>query len=711
MRIKVVLSLVLTALVALCAAGSAQAAITVANQNDSGAGSLRQALAEAPPGETIVVPAGTYTLTSEPLKVLKSVTISGHGSADTTIRSGGPFGVFEITGPLDAAIGGVTIRDGNIAGGIASGAGIFCMEGNLALRDAVVTNNTANTNGAPGKGGGVAEGAGIWFEDGNLSLVDSRVTANTATAVGGENKDGGFVFGGGLWFTEGSLTVANTTISGNLADARGGQGLPILSQGGGLAEGGGAWVAEGDVSIGNSQVSGNTALGVGGSGAKGGLASGGGLWFADGSLTIASTSINGNLADARGGQGPSNASQQGGMVEGGGLLAVEGPSNIRDSQVSGNTALAAGGSGADGGVASGGGLWSAPEVATPSTLTGSTVAGNVLDGSAGTGGSKGDAAEGGGVWTDVEDGPVSISNTTIASNLVRRQATGAGVATGGGLWARVEAPGSLTLTSATIAANRLDVSGTGLAEGGNLFWTEATTIRNSIVAGGAGPAGSENCSKSAAIVSLGFNLESSDQCGFKAAGDQVNKDPLLGPLQLNGGLTPTMLPAGNSPAIDQGAASGLATDQRGVVRPIDLPSIPNSSAPGADGSDVGAVEFQPSNAFTLGKLKRNKKKGTATLAVILPQPSAGTLTLSGKGLKTQTLAIAGQSEVKLKVAAASKKIKKALRKKGKRKVGINVTYAPLGNSAATQSRKGKLVKKKRKHGKKHKKKHSKPAKQ
>jgi hypothetical protein len=167
-----------------------------------------------------------------------------------------------------------------------------------------------------------------------------------------------------------------------------------------------------------------------------------------------------------------------------------------------------------------------------------------------------------------------------------------------------------------------------------------------------------------------------------------------------------MAPSGGSPAVDQGTSAGLGTDQRGAVRPIDLPSIPNSSAPGADGSDIGAVEFQPSNAFTLGKLKRNKKKGTATLTVLLPLPSAGTLSLYGKGLKTQTVAITGQGEAKLKVALASKKLRKALRKKGRRKVGINVTYAPTGNSAATQSRKAKLIKKKKKH-RKHKK-HSKP---
>ena len=296
---------------------------------------------------------------------------------------------------------------------------------------------------------------------------------------------------------------------------------------------------------------------------------------------------------------------------------------------------------------------------------------------------------------EAEDGPLKIANSTIASNVARHQAVSGGIAVGGGLSSSGLAPGSLALANVTVAGNRLESSGSALAEGGNVFWTDAITFHNTIVAGGAGPAGSENCSKEAPGTSLGFNLESSDQCGLHAPGDLVNRDPLLGPLQNNGGLTPTMAPASSSPAIDQGGGSGLAADQRGAMRPIELPSVPNSTAPGADGSDIGAVEFQPSNAFTLGKLKRNKKKGTATLQVLLPQPSAGTLTLFGKGLKTQTLTIAGESEVKVKVALATRKLRKALKKRGRRKVGINVTYAPTGNSAATQSRKAKLVKKKK----------------
>jgi hypothetical protein len=133
-------------------------------------------------------------------------------------------------------------------------------------------------------------------------------------------------------------------------------------------------------------------------------------------------------------------------------------------------------------------------------------------------------------------------------------------------------------------------------------------------------------------------------------------------------------------------------DQRGVLRPIDFPSIPNSSVPGADGADVGAFELQPSNEFVLGKLKRNRKRGTATLTVSLPLPDIGTLTLFGKNLRTESRAVADTGVVKLPVIG-KRKVKKALRRRGRRKVGINITYSPTGNSAVTKSRKVKLVRK------------------
>jgi hypothetical protein len=224
-------------------------------------------------------------------------------------------------------------------------------------------------------------------------------------------------------------------------------------------------------------------------------------------------------------------------------------------------------------------------------------------------------------------------------------------------------------------------------------------VRNSIIATNQAAGSPNDCrAEGGAIISLGFNLDATNQCGFSAPGDQINKNPLLGPLQDNGGPTPTMAPASNSPALDQGSAFGLITDERGVIRPIDFASIPNASAPGADGSDIGAFELQPSNAFTLGKLKRNPKSGTASLGVNLPQPSAGTLNLSGKGLKTQTTTVSGQGLVALKVAGRGA-VAKALRRHGKHTVTINVTYTPSGNSAFTQSRSTKLVLKHKKHRK------------
>jgi hypothetical protein len=165
-----------------------------------------------------------------------------------------------------------------------------------------------------------------------------------------------------------------------------------------------------------------------------------------------------------------------------------------------------------------------------------------------------------------------------------------------------------------------------------------------------------------------------------------------------------MVPAGTSPAVDQGSAFGLTTDQRDMARPIELAGVPNSGAAGADGSDIGAVELQlseapaalspqpPSNAFTHGKPKLNKKKGTATIAVTVP--GAGTLALTGKNLVTQRpwrrlfgrrpRTVSGAGTVKLTIKSKGK-AKKTVNKKGKVKVKPKITFTPTGGSPASQS--------------------------
>lgn len=110
----------------------------------------------------------------------------------------------------------------------------------------------------------------------------------------------------------------------------------------------------------------------------------------------------------------------------------------------------------------------------------------------------------------------------------------------------------------------------------------------------------------------------------------------------------------------------------------------------------------PPNDFTIGKTKRNKKKGTATVSVTVPGP--GTLALTGKNLKPQRPSgrgaggrravkpVAAAGIVKLKIKATGK-AKRKLKKKGKAKVTAKITFTPTGGLAATQTKSVKLKKK------------------
>ena len=99
---------------------------------------------------------------------------------------------------------------------------------------------------------------------------------------------------------------------------------------------------------------------------------------------------------------------------------------------------------------------------------------------------------------------------------------------------------------------------------------------------------------------------------------------------------------------------------------------------------------KPSNAFTIGKLKLNKKKGFGTLTVNVPGP--GTLALSGKNLKAVNAVATAAGAIKLKVKAKGKARKK-LNEKGKVKVKAKLTFTPTGGDPASQSKSLTLKKK------------------
>ena len=87
--------------------------ITVTNTNDSGPGSLRQALMIAHDGDTInFAVTGTITLTSGGLPVNKSLTISGPGKDQLSIDGNQASLVFGIFSDKTATISGLTIRNG-----------------------------------------------------------------------------------------------------------------------------------------------------------------------------------------------------------------------------------------------------------------------------------------------------------------------------------------------------------------------------------------------------------------------------------------------------------------------------------------------------------------------------------------------------------------------------------------------------------------------
>ena len=111
----------LAAIIALLFAvmGSVQtlhaATITVMNTSDSGAGSLRQAIADANDGDTIDATgvSGTILLTSGELVVDKSVTILGPGPGNLTVDGNAASRVFRIKTPgHTVSIDGLTIANG-----------------------------------------------------------------------------------------------------------------------------------------------------------------------------------------------------------------------------------------------------------------------------------------------------------------------------------------------------------------------------------------------------------------------------------------------------------------------------------------------------------------------------------------------------------------------------------------------------------------------
>ena len=317
---------------------------------------------------------------------------------------------------------------------------------------------------------------------------------------------------------------------------------------------------------------------------------------------------------------------------------------IVDSTISGNTA-----------ATRGGGLYGYESLGR---IQSSTVSGNHQLSST-------NADGGGGVAS--YDGS-SIYDSTVANN------TSGNI--GGGLW--VGGTGhSDELANTIVADNSASNSNPDVA---GVFNAKFSLI--------------ENTSGSALSTAINTTVAGSNITGV---------DPQLNGLSDNGGPTPTQLPAVTSSVIDQGQrVDPRHADQRGLTRPFDVPTIANSAAAGADGSDIGAVELQagelPSNAFSA------KTKGTT---LVVSVSAAGSVSvsdakapLSGSAAKKKRKLLLNPSSgsggppaisVKLRL---TKLAKQKLRQKGKVTVSARITFTPNRGIPKTVTQKLKIKSKK-----------------
>ncbi|HEY1791203.1 MAG TPA: hypothetical protein VGJ73_23855, partial [Verrucomicrobiae bacterium] len=368
-------SLVTLSWTILLMAGIAQAnTIIVTSTADSGAGTLRNALASAANGDTIDATgvAGTILLTSGELLVSSSVKIVGPGAANLGVDMSTPNNVFHVAPGQTVAISGLTITQGST--------GIFNDQGNVTVTGCVINSNanggiqndggTLTVNGCvisgnqTGLGGGGIANFG-YAGTSTAAVANCIISNNVAQNVSGDT------FGGGI-YNDGtggsaSLSISNCTIVGNMANPNNVNVFSGNACGGGVANYASNGVAT--VTIANSTISGNSIDAINGTALK---ALGGGIYNGGtGVMTVSGATISNNSASNDYGPGEQTAAGGGGIYN----------------------------NGSDGG-------------ATTMTVTNSTVTGNQVE--AGNFG----RSHGGGIFNDGSNGraDLTVGNSDVNTN-------------------------------------------------------------------------------------------------------------------------------------------------------------------------------------------------------------------------------------------------------------------------------------------------------
>lgn len=609
--------------------------------------SLRAAIQESNAlagADTVTLPAGTYQLTiaganenaaaTGDLDITGGLTLTGAGAGLTTIDASTLLPGDRVLHVIQATVtvSRLKLTGGRVAG---SGGGLGNASGNVTLQNVMVDGNTAEAVGA----GGLARGGGIYNNNlGTLTLNMTTVSNNTADG----NDPTHLCQGGGL-YNEGTITLRTSTVENNSVacdDATLGEGGGLYNSGlqararligstfsgnaGQNAGGGVRNLGGGLLRLQSATLSANTTSGNGGglANASGSTASisrsiladneapggyGGGLYNEDGTVNMDNTTISGNLAESGGGvytvenaffmtltflfvTVSNNQATDLFDTGGGGLYAYNGTVTINLSTFDGNSSDTEGGAAVldpdsntytisqttfsnNSAVGDGGAVYYLGSAGGAANITRSAVYGN-------------SAANGGGIALNL---PTNFNMTILKSTLSGNSAD----LDGGGLYLRAQNNTFLSIAHLTVVENTAANSGGGIYVANALVNYPIYHVLLSENSAAAGP----NCD-GFTLTSTGFNLLGNNSgCAFaNLASDQVGTvvnpiDPLIGPLQDNGGPTWTHELLTGSPAIETGHVSGCtaggASDQRVYTQPAD------GNNDGDPICDIGAFEKQP----------------------------------------------------------------------------------------------------------------------
>ncbi len=114
-----------------------------------------------------------------------------------------------------------------------------------------------------------------------------------------------------------------------------------------------------------------------------------------------------------------------------------------------------------------------------------------------------------------------------------------------------------------------------------------------------------------------------------------------------------------------------------------------SDAAGTPVSAAGTISIQPSNRFAIGRLSRNRRRGTATLFLTVPGP--GRLVLSGKAVRKTSRRARRAGRVKLPVRARGAALRR-LARRGKVRLVLKIAFTPDGGTTLVEEKGVMLVK-------------------